>query len=178
MSHNVQRENSARKKSDIANAITEQISNRCQCTYRSSLIIDSQLFCDDDPHKLIYQAQSLKLDERMSDEIRRLIQDWVLTEPSILINSQSYKLDSSCSVTVQTLGNSTCVILSPTPGVSEPEAPHTPSSFELAIIAAIGLILLLILLVVVSLIVFFVTKRSKKKNNTTAQRDIRRYGNK
>lgn len=166
--------------SDIANAITKQISNRCQCTYRSNLIIDSQLFCDDDPNKLIYQAQSLKLesDGRTSDEIHTLIQDWVLTKPSILINSQSYKLDSSRSVIVQTLGNSTCVILSPTTGVSEPEAPYTPSSFELATIAVVGLILLLILLVVVSLAVFFVAKRSKKKDNANVRQDVRRYGNK
>ena len=176
--HIVQRENSARKMSDIANTIAKQISNHCQCTYSASLITDGQLFCDDDPKKFIYQAQFLKVAERTPEEIHTLIQDWVLTKPSISINSQPYTLDSSCSVIVQTFGNSTCVTLSPTTRGSEPAAtPDTPSSFELATIAAVGLIWLLMLLVVVSLTVYFVVrKRSKKKKNASIQHDVRRYG--
>ena len=167
-----------RKMSDIASAIVEQISESCQCSYRSSLIIDSQLFCDDDQNKLIYQAQFLKFDRRNPNEIRGLLQDWVLTKPFVLISNKPYKFDSSCSVIVQTLGNSTCIPSSTTGSTTVDATSYTPSSFELATIAVVGLILLLIILVVTSLTVYFVAKRSKKKKNAYTREDTRRFGNK
>lgn len=146
---------------DIVNTITEQISQHCQCTYTSNLIINGQLFCDDDQNQLIYQAQFLKSSGKTPDEIRRLILYWVFTEPFILIDSQLYELDSSCSVIVQTLGNSTCVDPSSiTVTIPKPEAtPRIPSSFELATISGVAVLII----IVISLIVYIGVRRSRKK---------------
>jgi hypothetical protein len=116
----------------------------------------------------MYQAQFLKSSGKSPNEIRRLILDWVSTEPFIFIDSQSYELDSSCSVIVQTLGNSTCIDPSSTTRsttIPEPEAnPHTPISLELATSAGVAFILLLVIIVIViSLTVYIGVRRSRKR---------------
>ena len=90
-----------------------------------------------------------------------MIHDWVFsdTEPSIVIDSHLCKLDSSCSVIVQTLGNSTCIDHSSTIEATR----QTPSSFEPATIAGIALILVIIVIIVIFLAYYFGIRRSRKK---------------
>ena len=73
----------------------------------------------------------------------------------------SFKLESSCTVTVQALGDSTC---------TPKDTRYSPSTFELATIVVVGLILLIVLLVVVSLTVLFI-KRSRRRNGNTPPPD-------
>ena len=171
------------KISDIKNEIIKQISNYYDCTYRTSRIIDNQLLCDDDPNKFIYQAQSLEFDRWTPEQICHVIQDWADAEPFISINGMSFKLESSCTVTVQALGDSTC---------APKDTRYSPSTFELATIIVVGLILLIVLLVVVSLTVLFIKRSRKRKEKNEgpeteprptpsyrANRTLnRRYGNK
>ena len=162
MLHHTQGETATRITSDIVNTIIKQITQRCQCTYTSSLIINSQLFCDNDKNQLIYQAKLLKSSGKPPTEIRRIIHDWVFsdTEPSIVIDSHLCKLDSSCSVIVQTLGNSTCIDHSSTIEATR----QTPSSFEPATtIAGIALILVVIVIIVIFLAYYIGIRRSRKK---------------
>ena len=170
----IQGENYTRIASDIANTITQQITARCQCPYTSSFIVDDRFICDDNQNELIYQGQFLGTSRRTSDEILGLVQDWVLTQPTVLINSQPYMLDSSCSVTVNNLGTSSCG--SSTTAIPTANAtPRTPSTYELAAIAGVGLILLLIVIVVICLTVYIVARRSKKKNNNQDTQGLIRY---
>ena len=135
----------------ITAAVTEQISERCRCSYTGSHIIDSQLFCDN--NKLIYQAEFLETSGKSLNEIRTLIRGWMFSQPSISIYSMPYELDSSCSIVVETPGISSC---KPTTG-----------STQLAVDIGVGITLLLVIIigvVVIGLVIFFV-RRSKRKND-------------
>ena len=150
------------KKSAITADVTEQLSERCRCSYTGSHIVGSQLFCDN--NKLIYQAEFLETSGKTLNQIRSLIREWVFSQPSISINNKPYELDSSCSVVVETPGISSCYALQPTTGSTLiPEAtPRPPSPFELAAVVGVGVILLLVSIVVIGLVTFFV-RRSRRK---------------
>ena len=111
-----------------------------------------------------------------SEDARSLTQRWVHTQPSILINSQIYDLDSSCPVVVITFGKTTCEYYeSTTESESESStvmiaSSRSPSVYELASIIGVGLILLILVTVVICLAVYFV-KRKSRKYSVTKHRD-------
>lgn len=169
-----QNENRADKMSDIANAMAEAISNLCQCIYTESFIFDGQLFCDDNRNEIVYQAQFTGTVINTSEDIRNLTQEWVFLNPFLSINGQPYKLDSSCSVIVEVLGQSTCDSILPTTDyTSFPEATlrtaPVASPFELAAVVGVGIVVLLLVLLVIGLIAFVIARKTRKKY------DVNRY---
>ena len=163
----IQRENSTGKMSDIANSVTEQIVQKCQCHYVSSFIVDGQLLCDAAKNELSYQAQFLKTDRITSEKVRNLTQEWVLSRPLISLNGAHYQVDPSCSVVVETLGSISCdALFLPTTGSPEPDSatytPYAPSPFELASIIGVGVIIVLLTIVVICLVTFFVVRRRSR----------------
>lgn len=154
-------ENPTSKVSAIENSVTEQLSEQCQCSYTGSHIVSSQIFCDD--NKLIYQAEFLETSRKTLDEIRTLIQKWVLSQPVISINSKPFELDSSCSVVVDTPGISSCALQPTTGSTLIPQATLSPPSpLEMAAVVGVGIILLLLALVVIGLVTFFIIRSRRK----------------
>ena len=170
MCHITQTESSMSKLSDILSSITEEISTRCHCPYTVGSIIAGQLFCDVDRNQLLYQAQLLKSLNTSSEDIRSFAQDWVLSQPSVVINGTSFKLDSTCPVEVKTFGVTSCTSLSSTTESatesSTSQRSRSPSVYELASIVGVGLILLLLTVVVIALITYCVTRKSRKYSVT------------
>ena len=124
--------------SDIIRSVAEEISRQCHCLYSVNFITSGILFCDDDRNQLAYQAELLPTANITSEDARSLTQRWVHTQPSILINSQIYELDSSCPVVVITFGKTTCEYYeSTTESESESStvmiaSSQSPSVYELA----------------------------------------------
>ena len=164
----MQSDSNVREMSDITRSVTEEISRQCQCLYSVGLITRRLLFCDNDRNQLVYQAELLPTANVTSEDARSLTQGWVHTQPSVLINNQTFKLDSSCPVVVKTLGETTCEYYEST---TESESKSStvmiassssPSIYELASIVGVGLILLILVTVVICLVVYFVKRRSRK----------------
>ena len=103
----LQEENAVRKTSDIAQFISQQVAQLCQCQYSDSFIVDGRLFCTT-KNNVIYQAKLLSTDGKTALEIRNITQLWVLTKPIITIEEKFYQLDPFCSVVVKELGVTSC----------------------------------------------------------------------
>ena len=87
-----------------------------------------------------------------------------------MINGQSYNLDSSCSVVVNTLGETACTStpLSTTESASVPSTAVTsnesrsPTIYELVSVVGVGLVLFLVTITLICLIAFFIRRKSRK----------------
>ena len=169
--------NDAEEILNITRSVIEVISRQCQCLYSVSLVIGGILFCDDNRNQLIYQAKFLPMVNLSSEDARSLTQNWVHTQPSIVINSQPYKLDPSCPVVVKMFGKTTCEHYeSTTESESESStvmiaSSRSPSVYELASIVGVGLILLILVTVVIVLCVVVFIKRKSRKYGVTKHRD-------
>ena len=93
---------------EITRSIAHQIVQHCRCQYSSSFIVDYQLICTTNDHDIILQAELLPIDNKTTLEIYNVIQEWVLLNPIITINNNSYQVDSKCPIEVKELGVTSC----------------------------------------------------------------------
>ena len=96
------------KAKDMAQAISEQIAQICNCEYSKNFVDNGQFFCSSSEKEIVYQARLLTTDGKTAEEIRKLTQKWVLTKPFVTISGKRYLLDPYCSVVIQEIGNLTC----------------------------------------------------------------------
>ena len=91
-------------------AISQQISQTCDCPYLESFIYGHRYFCNGNTamKTVIYQARFLVIDGTTVEDIWDTIQNWVLTKLFIIIDGQRYQLDTSCSVVIQEVGDTSC----------------------------------------------------------------------
>ena len=110
----LQKENALGKAVDIDMAISDNISQTCDCEYSESFIINGQLLCGDSKKEIVYQALLLTTDGKTAEEIRTLLQEWVLTKPLIIVNKIHYQLDPYCSVVIREISDLSCDPIVPT----------------------------------------------------------------
>ena len=96
------------KAKDMAQAISEQIAQICNCEYSKNFVDNGQFFCSSSEKEIVYQAWLLTTDGKTAEEIRKLTQKWVLTKPFVTISGKRHQLDPYCSVVIQEIGNLTC----------------------------------------------------------------------
>ena len=99
------------KAKDMAQAISEQITQICDCEYSKHFVDNGQFFCSSSEKEIVYQARLLTTDGKTAEEIRKLTQKWVLTKPFVTISGKRHQLNPYCSVVIQEIGDLTCAIL-------------------------------------------------------------------
>lgn len=99
---------------DIDVAISEAILQTCDCEYSKYFITNGQLLCGSSDKEIIYQALLLTTDGKPAEEIRTLLQRWVLTKPFITVNENHHQLDPYCSVMIHEIGIVSCDPILPT----------------------------------------------------------------
>ena len=57
---------------------------------------------------VIYQARFLVVDGTTAEDIQNTLQNWVLMKPFITVDRQQYQLDTSCSVVILEVGDTSC----------------------------------------------------------------------
>ena len=143
--------NSVLKLSDISTAISNAITQQCQCQYMTSFITNTRLMCSDDESEVIFQGEFVTTDSKTAEEVRNLTQDWVLNKPLVGIGNAMYQLNPYCSVVVDELGEMSCSALSPTE--PEPSTTSEPPRFTLLEITSVAVMALLFIVVVASILV-------------------------
>ena len=136
--------------------MAQQIMHLCQCQYLGSHIVDGQLFCasKDD---VIYQAQLLSTDGKTALEVRNTIQQWILSRPTILIDSLSYQVDPNCSTSIKELGETSCNAATE----SQPTNQRSVVSTSIIVVSVIVMLVLLCIgLITISLC--YLHKRKSK----------------
>ena len=109
-----QKENAMGKAVDIDMAISDNISQTCDCEYSNYFITNGRLLCGNSKKEIIYQALLLTTDGKTAEEIRTLLQEWVLTKPFITVNKVHHQLDPYCSVVIHEIGDLSCDPIVPT----------------------------------------------------------------
>ena len=177
----LQKDNPAEKATDIAQSISEQIAQMCQCEYTQAFVDHERLFCSQDSeNQVIYQAQLLSTDGRTSEEIRNITQTWVLTEPFVSVSGHPHQLDPYCSVVIEMIGNLSCdpaLPFGPTVQSSGVRSKRAGSGGGV-VAYSIGIILLLSTVVAVLSVAIVLTFYAVKKYRLKKARDCMRYGRK
>lgn len=167
----LQKENPIGKATDVAQVISEQIVQICNCEYSEKFVKSGQFFCSNSRKQIIYQARFLTTDGKTVEEIRNITQKWVLTEPFVMIDSHRHQLDPYCSVVIERIGDLSC---DPTVTVlpSGAKSHDTGGSF---VGYSVGIILLLSVVVgvIIVAIIFYKVKKYKSKR----AKDATRYAN-
>lgn len=130
----------------------------CQCQYSDGYIVDGRLLCASG-NNVIYQAQLLSSSNETAQDIRSIIQQWVLSRPAIMIDNLSYQVDPSCSAVVKEVGETSCN--------SEPTSEQSAADVNTTIVisaAVVGIVLLLLFVVLITTCLFYFHKRKSKKN--------------
>lgn len=81
-----------------------------------SFIHSHGFFCNDNSaiQTIIYQARFVVVGGTTSQAIQSTIQNWVLTKSFITVDGQQYQLDTSCSIVIQEIGETSCDAIQPT----------------------------------------------------------------
>ena len=147
---------------NIAQSVTQQVSQWCQCQYPGSFITNSQLFCTTN-NDVIYQALLLPTDSKTALEIRNIIQLWVLSNPTIMLDGKSYHLYSNCSVVVKELGVTSCGVVRH--NVSLPNSEIPVSTIELVSVVGTAVLLLLVIALVITVVITSCVRLRKSSFN-------------
>ena len=166
--NDIQKENLIGKATDIAQAISEQIAQICNCEYSENFINNGKFFCSSSKKEIIYQARLLTTDGKTAEEIRNLTQTWVLTKPFVNISDQRHQLDPYCSVVIQEIGDLSC----------DPTVPTVLSSSVKSrtrghlVAYSVGILLLLGIIIVTILVAFYAVKKHRSKKVKDATRYV------
>ena len=166
----LQEEDPIGKPTDIAQAISEQIAQICNCKYSENFIDSGQFFCSNSKKEIIYQARLLTTDGKTAEEIRNLTQEWVLTKPFVTISDQHHQLDPYCSVVIQEIGDLSCDPTTPT--VLPSSVKSRTSGHFVGYSAGIILILsvVVVILIVAILLAFYTVRKHRLKKARDATR--------
>ena len=150
--------NPTTKINEIANFIAQQIIQLCQCQYLGSYIIDGQLFCAS-KNDVIYQAQLLSIIGKTAQEIHNVTEQWVLSQPSIVIDGASYQVDPSCSTEVKELGVTSC---------NSASESDEGSTINVTVVVSVIIVVMVLLMILSWLIIasfcYLHKRKSKSKN--------------
>ena len=148
------------KVSTIAQFFAQQIEQSCHCQYSANFIVNGQLFCAS-KNSAMYLAQLIPTDNKTALEIWNILQQWVLSGPTIMINSLSYKVDPSCSIGVNELEVTACNIIDI---MTLPES--KPNNHVPVIIVAVTLSLGMMLIICVGSVIFTLYCLHKRKSKS------------
>ena len=150
--------NPTTKINEIANFIAQKIIQLCQCQYLGDYIIDGQLFCAS-KNDVIYQAQLLSITGKTVQEIHNVTEQWVLSQPSIMIDGVSYQVDPSCSTEVKELGVTSC---------NSASESNEGSAINVTVVVSVIIAVVVLLMILSGLIIaslYYLHKRNSKSKD-------------
>lgn len=104
----MQRTDSSEKTSDVVKQLVLQLTGSCECAITTKYIADGGVVCSSEPGEVIFQGRIISTTTKNSIDLMTLLQEWVLGNPTVIIQGVQLKVESECSVQLETLGNTTC----------------------------------------------------------------------
>ena len=141
----------------MRNAVIRAINNSCQCDCQEVYITNEQLHCDlSYPTLANYRAKITSFKSLSSNELVTIIEQWILSNPSVRSGPAIVTFDTSCPISI-TLTND--------PFCSNWLNPSTQSSSAVvpAISSVIVIMILVVIIVVVVVLVLLYLKQKRSK---------------
>ena len=157
----LQAANSTGKISDISSAVSNAVTQLCQCHYQPRFLVDGRLLCSVDKNEVIFQSQLLTTNNKTAEDIRNLTQQWVFTEPLLSINNKTYLLDPYCSIVLDELGDTLCDAISPTD--SEADIDEAKRRFTIYVLEIVSVAIFLLVLFATFAVIIYVIIRMQKR---------------
>ena len=163
------------------------LNRRCFCSITPAYFGESRFICDEvarDNERVIFQARLIGTTRTNSSQLLAYIQEWVSTGPHITVLGVQLDPDSTCSVYLESLGDTHCLPIpvsttpiptptpTPTPTPSPSKLPTEPATrselsgdfVQSAIIpGAIGIsigVVVVLLIVIIIILVIIITRRT------------------
>ena len=108
---------------------------------------------------VIYQAQLLSITGKTAQEIHNVTEQWVLSQPSIVIDGVSYQVDPTCSTEVKELGVTSC---------NSASESDEGSAFNVTVVVSVIIAVVVLLMILSGLIIaslYYLHKRNSKSKD-------------
>ena len=92
----------------IEEALVEAVESRCECHFPKANLIKASFSCSSSPNLTTYRNTLIGTHNFNATQLIGYIQDWVNSEPQIVVNDYSVWLDSSCPVSIASLKEREC----------------------------------------------------------------------
>ena len=157
----IQFESTTAKLSDITAASVSLLNTMCECSLPPSHVYANEFTCAyNTAQQVIYRAKLRGVEARDCENLMRHFQDWVDQRPSLPIQGNRLRLDSTCDLAIDSLDiQPACVIGSmpmPPTNSSTPSSPTTSTTDDgglsieiIAGAAAAGAVILILLILLI-----------------------------
>lgn len=162
----------AEKKEAVINGITRGVDGLCQCGFSRDTFHDiegrSGFLCfEESPTAVTFRAEIMALPMANISQLLEYIEQWVATQPSIVVLGSILSIESSCIVAIDNLNEPECseMMTSTNTDTTDTTAP---------IIGGIvsGVIVLLIAAAAFVLVIVVFVSKHRKKESYNIEQDI------
>ena len=153
------------KQEDIRDAVLNELSNSCQCQITADNIDQEQLPCFvESSNYVTYQARLGGTPEQDSGSLVSLIDSWVSSGPTILVQGMFMKLGEDCTTTVSDLSSGVCSAEAQTNTAS------TTSDVALTVGIAIAAAIVVILMALVVIAIVYCSARHRRNRRFSLEK--------
>ena len=160
---NTQELQSGEKKDAVIAGVTRAVEEICQCGFSREAFLDVeagfQCF-DESPTAVTFRAVIMDIAMASSSQLIGYIEEWIATQPSIVILSTRLSIDSSCTVEIQTFSAAECTDMTPSTRLTDGNNNTNIASVAGGVVG--GVTVLLIVIVLLVLVVVFLRNKKKK----------------
>ena len=111
MNFNKQHDHPLEKISDFVDAVSEEMSNICDCYVPADHFGDMRLVCHKgSPNRVILQGRMIVIHTRNASELRVYLAQWVSAAPHVIVQGVQLVAENKCSVNLSELGDSKCMM--------------------------------------------------------------------
>ena len=160
---NIQEIQPGEKKDSVIDSMTRAVEEICQCGFSREAFQDIdttagfQCF-DESPSAVTFRAVIMDLPLVSSSQLISYIEEWVATQPSIVVLSSRLSIDSSCAVEIDNFNAPECN------DVTSSSSDGNNNSVTASVVGGVvaGVLVLLIVILLLVLLVVFVRNHQRK----------------
>ena len=172
----MQGEKGAEKIEAVTSGITSGVDELCQCGFTHDTIHNTGFQCfDESPTAVTFRAEIMALPTANISQLLGYIEQWVATQPSILVVDSILSIDSSCTVAIDNLNDPECNETTSTT-TDSPNTTDTTDSTDTttSLIGGIvgGIVAMLIAGAAFVLVIAVSVKKYRKKRSYNVEEDF------
>ena len=149
--------------------MTRTVEELCRCGFSQEAFQDIDVTAgfqcfDASPSAVTFRAVIMDLPLASSSQLISYIEEWVATQPSIVVLSSRLSIDSSCAVEIDNFNAPECNDMTPSTSDGNNNTNTNPNSVAGPVIGGVvgGICVLLLAIVALVLVVIFVRNCQKK----------------
>lgn len=95
----------------VEKSLVEAVEQRCECHFPKDSLLGARFSCEMSPNLTTYRNTLLGTHNVNATQFIRYIQDWVSSDPMIIIKNYAVRVDRSCPVSIKSLNEPECQVV-------------------------------------------------------------------